>query len=171
MTETQIIQQCQRGDLTAFRKLYDTYHQPALRIALHMLGHPQDAEDAVQILFVKVYRSIGQFRFKAKFSTYLFQILRRICFDEIKRRKRKRTEPIERVIHGHHPNWDQKLMLETVIAKLPERMRMCFVLFAVEDQKQEEIARIMGMSVGGVKSTLYHARMKLRDMLDEKAER
>jgi len=147
--------------------MYDMYHQPALRIALHMLGHPQDAEDAVQILFIKLHRSIGQFHFKAKFSSYLFQILKRICFDEIRRRKRNRTAPLDKVIYSHEPNLDQKLILEAAIAKLPERMRMCFVLFAVEEQKQEEIAKIMEMSIGGVKSTLYQARIRLRKMLDD----
>ena len=171
MTETELIRQCQQGDLTAFKSLYDLYHQPALRIALHMLGHPQDAEDAVQILFVKLHKSIGQFRFKAKFSTYVFQILRRICFDEIHRRKIRRIAPLDRVKVGHEPNWDQKLNLESAISRLPERMRLCFVLFAVEEQKQEEIAKIMGLSLGGVKSTLYHARTRLRQMLDDQPEK
>ena len=139
-------------------------------MALYMFGQPQDAEDAVQIAFVKLYRSIGGFRFKAKFSTYLFQIVKRVCFDEIRRRKRRRTTSLDSVVYGHQPDWDQKMALEAAIENLPDRMRMCFILFAVEELKQEEVARIMGLTVGGVKSTLYQARIRLRKVLDEKPE-
>ncbi|MFC1569390.1 RNA polymerase sigma factor [bacterium] len=170
MIENEIIKQCQNGDLNAFRELYDMYHQPALRIALYMLGHQQDAEDAVQIVFIKLHRSIRGFRFKAKFSTYLFQIVKRVCIDAIRKRKRTRTLSLDSVNHGHQPDWDQKMVLEAAIKNLPDRMRMCFVLFAIEELKQEEIARIMDMTLGGVKSTLYQARIRLRKTLDEKSE-
>lgn len=171
MTENEIIQQCQQGDLTAFRRLYEMYHQPVLRVALRMLGHQQDAEDAAQMTFVRLHRGIGKFQYKAKFSTYLFQIVKRICFDEIRKRKKKRTCPLDSVVYGHQRDLDRKMTIEAAIAGLPDRMRMCFILFAIEELKQDEIAGIMKMTVGGVKSTLFQARIRLRKVLESETEK
>ena len=163
--ETELIKRCQRGDVSAFKIVYDRYHQPMLRVAYRMLGVQQDAEDAVQSTFLKLYRSIGKFRFQAKFSTYLFQILTHVCFDGIRLQKKHQTEQLDTVRIGVEQNTDLKIQLEHAIANLPDRMRMCFVLFAIEDFKLEEIAVIMGMTLGGAKSTLYQARVRLQKTL------
>lgn len=167
MTETEIIKRCQRGDLTAFRMIFETWHQPMLRVALRMLGNQQDAEDAVQSGFIKLHKSIGGFRFQSKLSTYLFQIVSRVCLDEIRNRRRGKWTEIDENDFPHTPDPALKITLERAIAQLPERMRLCFILFAVEELKQEDIATIMEMSLGGVKATLFQARKKLRESLNE----
>ena len=167
MIESEIIKQCQLGDVSAFKVIYETHHQSMLRVALRLLGNQQDAEDALQAAFLKLYRGIGRFRFQSKLSTYLYQILSRVCFDMLKSRKRRKTDELQEPLAVEHPQNDLKMQLEEAIASLPDRMRLCFVLFAVEGVKQEEIADIMDMSIGGVKSTVYHAKVKLRKYLKE----
>jgi len=162
-----VIKQCQRGDIAAFKKLYDAYHQPMLRVAVRMLGRQQDAEDAVQTAFIKLYHGIKNFSFRSAFSTYLFRILTNVCFDAIRRQKKHQTDDLDCVTIKVEPQTDIKIQLEHAIAHLPERMRLCFVLFAVEEFKIDEIAEIMNLSAGGVKSTLYQARVRLRTMLSD----
>ena len=167
MIESEIIKQCRRGDKTAFKAIYDTHHQGMLRVALRMLGNQQDAEDAVQSAFVKLYRGIGRFRFQSKFSTYFYRILSRVCFDMIRSRKRRQTDELQETFKIVQPQVDLKMQLEEAIAQLPERMRLCFMLFAIEELKQEDIADIMELSIGGVKSTIYQAKVRLRRILKD----
>lgn len=167
MTDDELVRLCQSGDISAFKMLFDRHHQMLLRVALRLLGRQQDAEDAVQQTFINVYRGINGFRFQAKFSTFLLQILKRVCFDAMRAQKRRQHDRLEKVTKLVDPPGDLKAQLETAIGRLPERMRLCFVLFAVEELKQEDIAGIMGMTVGGVKSTLFQARVRLRRFLED----
>ncbi|MCG3119309.1 MAG: ECF RNA polymerase sigma factor SigW [bacterium] len=131
-----------------------------------MLGRPEDAEDAVQMAFLKLYRGVGQFQFGAKFSTYLFRIMLNVCFDmRQKRRGHPEQALAEEMEISHAPPVDLRLQLEEAINTLPERMRACFVLFAVEEIKQDEIAEILHLSVGTVKAQIFHAKARLRLLL------
>ena len=167
MIESDTIKKCQRGDVAAFKDVYDECSQGMLRVALRMLGNQQDAEDALQTAFLKAYRNIHSFRFQSAFSTWFYQILTRVCFDMIRSRKKQKTEELDPSHKTENPRPDLKMHLEEAIGRLPDRMRLCFVLFAVEEFKQEEIAGIMNLSLGGVKSTIYHAKVKLRRMLKD----
>ena len=165
MKEHDVIRRCQEGDMTAFRWIYDRYEQPLLCTALRMLGQQQDAEDAVQVTFLKLHRSIGRFRYDSKFSTYLFRILLNVCFDHLNSRKRMRKETLDANQPYAEPAHDLRMALAHAIDRLPRRQKACFVLFAVEELPQEEIAEILGLSLGGVKSNIYHAKRQLRTFL------
>ena len=155
--ETELVKQCQRGDLHAFKKLYDRHHQSMVRTAWRILGNQQDAEDAVQTAFIRVFRGIHNFRFHSKFSTWLFQILTNVCFDVIRTQKKHRAENLDAVQNSTEPQTDLKMQLEQAIAELPERMRLCFILFAVEEFKIDEIAEIMDLSVCGRRGGEEHS--------------
>jgi RNA polymerase sigma factor (sigma-70 family) len=167
MDEAEIIQKCKGNDLNAFKMIYHRYEQPLLHTAFRMLGQQQDAEDAVQTTFLKLYRGVQKFRCGSRFSTYLFRILLNVCFDMLKKRKIKNIQLDEKIDLSIRPKNDLKMRLEEAVGKLPERMRACFVLFAVEDIRQSEIAQILNLTVGGVKSNIYHAKAKLRAMLSD----
>lgn len=132
-----------------------------------MLGRQEDAEDAVQTAFLKLYRGVKQFQFSAKFSTYLLRIMMNVCFDLLQQRRGQKTQGVEAVEISHTPRLDLRLQLEEAINTLPERMRACFVLFAVEEMKQEEVAEILHLSVGTVKAQIFHAKARLRTLLAE----
>lgn len=132
-----------------------------------MLGRQEDAEDAVQTAFLKLYRGVSQFQFSAKFSTYLLRIMMNVCFDLIQKRRGPKEQVFAEIEISHAPHLDLRLQLEEAINTLPERMRACFVLFAVEEMKQEEIAEVLHLRVGTVKSQIFHAKARLRALLTE----
>jgi len=138
-----------------------------LGLGLRMLGRQEDAEDAVQTAFLKLYRGIQQFQFGAKFSTYFFRIMMNVCFDVIQKRRGKKEQDASDLEISHTPGVELRLQLEEAINALPERMRACFVLFAVEEMKQDEIARILNLRVGTVKAQIFHAKARLRTLLAE----
>lgn len=163
--EESVIRRCQRQDVSAFKQIFREYEQPLLRTALRVTGNLQDAEDAVQTTFLKLYRSIGGFRFGSKFSTYLFRILLNNCFDMLKQKHRTDMELLDNASPSHQPEPVLTVQLEKAIDGLPQRMRACFVLFAVEGFSQKEIADILVLSVGTVKANIFQAKVKLRKRL------
>jgi RNA polymerase sigma-70 factor (ECF subfamily) len=163
--EPEIIRRCQQGDLRAYETIYRHFEQPLLSLGLRMLGRNEDAEDAVQTTFLKLHRGLGRFRFGAKFSTYLFRIMMNVCFDMIQKHQSDRRRTQEETATHFSSSVELRLQLEEAIAALPKRMRACFVLFAVEELKQEEIAEILALSIGTVKSQIFNAKTRLRALL------
>jgi len=165
MQENEIVKKCQEGDVQAFRALFDRYAAPLLNTGVRMLHNKHDAEDAVQITFVKLYKNIKRFRYESKFSTYLFRIHIRVCLDMANKNKRAKMQVLEENTVKTEPDYELKMQLEESIEKLPPQQKACFILFAVQGFKQEEIAHIMNLSTGSVKSNIFHARVKLRKEL------
>lgn len=160
-----VIRRCQDRDVSAFKQIFKQYEQPLLRSALRVTGNHQDAEDAVQTTFLKLYNSIGNFRFQSKFSTYLFRILLNTCYDIVNQKHRTDLELLEDSARSHQPEPGLKVRLEKAIEGLPQRIRACFVLFAIEGFSQKEISDIMEISVGTVKANIFRAKEKLRPCL------
>jgi RNA polymerase sigma-70 factor (ECF subfamily) len=164
--EERVVSRCLEGDLAAYRELYERFEQPLLRTAFRMLHRMEDAEDAVQEAFLRLFRGIQGYKKGSRFSTYLFRILINSCFDLLRKRQKSLafTEadleklPAPAVRAAEHN-------LERIIDRLPVRMRTCFVLFAVEEFSQEEIAAMLSISVGSVKTNVHRARQKLQAWL------
>ncbi len=169
MDEEAIVQRCKEGDLMAYRLLYERYEQPFLRTAARILGRRQEAEDAVQETFLKLYRGIQNYKSGSRFSTYFFRILLNSCYDIL--RKRGPESPGESslsLMANHSPReTGLRASIEKVISSLPVRMRDCFVLFAVEEFQMDEIAQILEISTGTVKASIHRARVKLRSWLSD----
>jgi RNA polymerase sigma-70 factor (ECF subfamily) len=163
--EERVIERCRSGDLSAYRELYDRYGQPLLRTAVRLLGRPQEAEDAVQETFMKLFRGIEGFRSGARFSTYLFQILNNTCLDMLRKRKPAGGDSVEAESLGAASSHELGHSLAQAVDSLPTQMKACFLLFAVEQFSQEETAKILGVSVGTVKTNVHRARKKLREWL------
>ena len=168
--ERDLVRRCQEGDLAAYEEVFRRHHQPLLRVALRLLGQREDAEDAVQMAFIKLHRSLPRFRFEASFSTYLMRIAINTCYDMLATRRRDRTEEIEAVETVQPATGDLRLQLEEAIGVLPERMRACFVLYAVEGFPQSEVADMMDVSIGTVKAHIFQAKERLRSLLSDPSE-
>jgi len=167
MDEEAIVQRCKEGDLMAYRLLYERYEQPFLRTAFRVLGRQQDSEDAVQETFLRLHRGIHHYKSGSRFSTYFFRILLNSCYDILRKRGPELGRDFDTNDFSHQPSTELKQSIEQAIASLPEQMRTCFVLFAVEGFKQDEIAQILGISVGTVKASIHRARIKLRTWLSD----
>src|SRR5439155_18520981 len=88
-----LIRAAQKGERTAFDSLVRRYDRSVLRLALHMLGNEEDAQDVHQEAFIKAYRHLSNFRFECSFYTWLYRIVTNLCLDQLRRRKSRREDP------------------------------------------------------------------------------
>jgi RNA polymerase sigma-70 factor, ECF subfamily len=163
------------GNLAAFETIYQRYHRRTYSLCLRMTSSQTEAEDLTQEAFIQLFRKIGSFRGDSAFSTWLHRLTVNQVLMHFRRRsvKNERTsddgEIPEQTVHGTaNPNKMpvvDRIALKNAIAELPNGYRNVFVLHDVEGFEHEEVARIMGISVGTSKSQLHKARLKLRTLL------
>ena len=171
VSEIELIQRSKNGDLKSFEQIYRNHSRPVYGFCLRMLNHKEDAEDVVQTVFLKLYRSIHQFRQNAALGTYIMSIARNACYDKLNQRQRHHADELnEEEMHISNTPLYEHPDIESAISTLPVRMRECFVLFAVEGYPQEEIAKILDVKLGTVKAMTFQARKKIRAMLEESGE-
>src|SRR5688572_27206087 len=167
------------GDAAAFERLYQQYNRRVFSICLRMLGNPTEAEDLTQDVFVQLFRKIGSFRGESAFTTWLH----RMTVNQVLMHFRKRGVKYESTTDdgelpvliqvgterpSHMPIIDS-IALERAISELPPGYRTVFVLHDVEGYEHEEVARMLGCTVGTSKSQLHKARMRIRALLGKKA--
>jgi len=169
-SEADLLAACRRGELRAFERLYDAHNSRLKSVAFHILGHRQDAEDAVQETFLKLYRAIDGFQGQSGIGTWLCRILINVCYDVARKRKRD-ADPEEhrlelRAAPGREPAL--RVALETAMARLQPKHRMVFLLFEVEGLRHQEIAAILEIPEGTSKAWLFEAKKELKRMLTER---
>lgn len=179
--EADLAQACRDGNMAAYEQLYAAHGQRMQSVARNLLGNAHDAEDAVQEAFLKVHRSIGNFRGQSALSTWIFRILVNSCYDLRRKRLRRQETPEEDLVpeNQSESRWDPpapatadhplRMALETSVAQLTDDQRRVFVLFEVEGFSHAEIAEMLGISEAGSKNRLYQAKMNLRRLLTESA--
>ena len=181
-TEAEAIRLAQGGDAAAFEYLYQLHGRRVYALCLRMVGNPSDAEDLMQEAFLQLFRKIGTFRGESAFSTWLH----RMTVNVVLMRLRKKTLPAASLEETTEPDEEtggprkdigapdlrlsgavDRVNLERSIEKLPPGYRTVFVLHDVQGFEHNEIAGIMGCSVGNSKSQLHKARTRLRELLQE----
>ncbi len=169
------------GDIRAFEKLVELHQNTVIGTAARMLNNLDDAHDIAQQVFVRVWKSAPRYEPTAKFTTWLFTILRNLVFNETRRRSRRREIPLElenddaapRQFADHtapgadHITQQDELerALDKAISALPEKQRLAVVLRRHEELPYEQICEILKMSLPAVKSLLFRARTELRKHL------
>jgi RNA polymerase sigma-70 factor, ECF subfamily len=187
--EPELIQLAKGGDGNAFTELVRRYEETVFKFSYKVCRDREKAEETLQDTFINVFRKLGSFDGKSKFSTWLYTVVTNNCL--MKRRKSKRSEleeslesydhpPGDARQHGRHleiARWNEtpadvlmnkelQTLLEQTILRLPEDYRMVFVMRDIEEKTNEETARILGLSVEATKSRLRRARAFLRAQLD-----
>jgi RNA polymerase sigma-70 factor, ECF subfamily len=179
VTDFELTQLAATGDMVAFEEIYQRHHRRVYSICLRMLQNAFEAEDLTQDVFIQLYKKIGSFRGDSAFTTWLH----RMTVNQVLMHFRKRNVKYEKTTEeGETP--DQivtgtadpekmrvvdKIALENAIDQLPDGYKNVFLLHDVEGFEHEEVARILGCSVGTSKSQLHKARLKLRKLLQKKA--
>lgn len=163
------------GNIAAFELIYERYHRRTYSLCLRMTSSQTEAEDLTQEVFIQLFRKIGSFRGDSAFSTWLHRLTVNQVLMHFRRRsvKNERTsddgEMPEQMVRGTaDPRKMQvvdRIALKNAIAELPNGYRSVFMLHDVEGFEHEEVARIMGISIGTSKSQLHKARLKLRGLL------
>jgi RNA polymerase sigma-70 factor (ECF subfamily) len=148
------------GDESAFQWLLARYRSRAVRLASHILHGSEEAEDAAQEAFIRAFREIVHFREDSGFYTWLYQIVSRICFDRLRlsRFKQETSLPDDRST-SIDTNSDARLLVESLLGRLSPPMRATLVLREIEGLEYEEIAEILRIPVGTVRSRLNSARV------------
>lgn len=165
-TEGDLLAACRRRDLCAFEQLYLT-HAPRLKsIAYRMTGNRQDAEDAVQETFLKLYRAIEGFQAQSSVGTWLCRIVINACYD-IARKRQREAEPPDEGQPGPAQQLPLKAALDDALRRINPRYRMVFLLFEVEGLRHSEIASILEVPEGTSKAWLFEAKKELKRLLSE----
>ena len=175
----ELTQAAANGNMTAFEEVYNRHHRRVYSICLRMLQNATEAEDLTQDVFIQLHRKIGSFRGDSAFTTWLHRLTVNQVLMHFRKRNvkfEKTTEegetPIQIVSGTANPlkmPVVDKIAIEHAIEQLPTGYRNVFVLHDVEGYEHEEVARILGCSVGTSKSQLHKARLKLRKLLQKKA--
>lgn len=145
-----------------FEKLYKEYRSRVFSTAYRMVANHADAEDITQDVFIKVFKKLRSFRGDASLSTWLYRITVNACLDFLRRRKLRRTVPLEEVTNIPSQPLSVGRLIEGVLPRLPPGYRQVFVLYDIQGLKHTEIAQILGISEGASKSQLHRARAFLR---------
>ena len=163
--------------------LVQRHHNLVYNTAYRMLGDTGSAEDATQMAFIRAYRSLSRFRGKSAFSTWLYRIVSNVCLDALRRRKgdavglevsydgddeeaQERPLPDESAEPAANAERSElQRIVHHAISQLPEDYRMVLVLYDITGFSYEEIAGILQIPLGTVKSRLNRARLALRDVI------
>jgi RNA polymerase sigma-70 factor, ECF subfamily len=181
-----------QGDERAFNHLVEKHHASVIRVATRLLGGDEvEAHDIAQQVFLRVWKAAARYEPTAKFTTWMFTIVRNQVFSEARRRQRRPTVPLSAPTHAegdsaisddHRAEWqdhsvtspDDQLLkqelwrkIDQAIAALPEQQRLAVTLRRYEDLSYDDIAAVLQTSVSSVKSLLFRARGELRTALGE----
>lgn len=175
-----------KGNERAFRQLIERHQNAVIGTVARMLNDAHEAEDIAQQVFIRLWNSAPKWRHDAKFTTYLYTIMRNLVFNESRRRSRKKEISLEEQQENHpaamradgglSPDEGMEkrelhCSIDAAIAALPEQQRLAVVLRTFEGFDYEDIAKALDTSVSSVKSLLFRARGVLREALSGNMER
>ncbi len=178
LSEAEAIERAKQGDGQAFEVLYNLHKRRVYSLCLRMTANTAAAEDLTQEAFLQLFRKIGTFRGESAFSTWSHRMAVNVVLMQL-RKKGLPVVPLEDTMETEEesprkePGADDprlsgsidRMQLQRSIAGLPPGYRMIFLLHDVEGYEHNEIAEMVGCSIGNSKSQLHKARMKLREIL------
>lgn len=166
-----------RGDAGAFARLVQRHLGWSLGYAERMLGARQEAEDVVQLAFLRVWQGAARWEPQAKFSTWLYRVLHNLCMDRFRARGARPDldhEALDDNLPDETPGNEERLQglqrderVRAALAALPERQRAAIVLCYYEERSQAQAAELLGVSEGALESLLSRARAGLRKWLEK----
>jgi RNA polymerase sigma-70 factor (ECF subfamily) len=182
LEEAELIRAVQKGDQSAFEALVRSYDQSVLGLAMNLLRSPEDARDAYQEAFLRVYKNIHLFRFDCSFYTWLYRIVTNICLDHLRKRKIRREEPamvetaegmIDRTYTMEEDRaagdperslWNRQLnsQIYSALEQLTPRERMVFELRHYQGMRLRAIGEILDTTEEAAKNCLFRATQKMR---------
>jgi RNA polymerase sigma-70 factor (ECF subfamily) len=180
--DDELVRRVQAGNTEAFEELVRRYERKVYNITYRLMGNEQDASEALQDAFLRAYRFIGKFQFKSSFFTWLYRIATNVSLSKLRRRDKLNTVSLDQPVNaaGDLPfeipdvkYGPEKLMkqrelraaLQKSVEELPEDYRSGVVLRDLEGLTNEEVSKVLKLSVAAVKSRLHRGRLVLRQKL------
>ncbi len=181
--DSELVLQCQQGNQHSFRQLYRRYQQ-RVRSTLYQLCGAEGLDDLVQEVFLRTWKGLPQLRQVSQFSTWLYRICWNVASDQRRKFAQQRSfnSKLKTATDGiplgeSKPSQTPNLMhlhyqdiVQRGLQQLSFEHRAVLVLHDLEDLPQKEVAQILGIALGTVKSRLFHARMSLRQYIQEQGE-
>ena len=175
---------CGKGDMSAFELLVRRYQNPLINYIHRSINDYQRAEDLSQETFLRVFKSANRYEATASFKSWLYTIATNLCRNEIRNRTRRNTYFFEDLVEEgediHYADImrdtrylpdllleekEQRQIIRKALAQLPENQRVALTLVTYQDLRYEEVAKILGCSVGAVKALIHRARQKMKKLL------
>ena len=160
------------GDIAAFDELVRAHEDRVFGICLRMMRDREAALDAVQETFVTVFRKADRYQAKAAFSTWLYRVAVNTCYDQLRKAKRRRAEPLSDTMDPADPRSADPIHaaelrpdIEKALSEIPEEFRAAVVLVDLEGMSLEQAAQILDKPVGTIKSRLFRGRKLLAEVL------
>jgi len=186
-TDQAVVERVIRGDVDAFSILVNRYQDRIYSVALNYVGNPEDAIDVTQEVFLKAYTKLRTFDSASAFYTWLYRIAINAAIDFLRKRKSRPAESLDDEKFseiGYEPasidpsadpervavRAEQDRLLKKAISSLSEKLRTAIILHDVEGLSQEEVAEVLKVPVGTVKSRVSRARFELRNLLRKAME-
>lgn len=195
LTDEELIRKYREGgDIDLFKVLVRRYQTRAFALAYRLIGNAEEAEEIVQDCFIKVHQNLDKYRAQTSFAPWIARICQNLCMDAIRMKQRRRDDEVlsfdpqaygsddecgsgagrtvsQVADSGPSPsqvldNQEESRLLEESIRLLPDNQRVVLVLHDIQGFSYQQIAEIVGTSIGTVRSRLHYGRMKMKEMLD-----
>ena len=172
-SESDLVREAQGGSTSAFERLYWKHGRRMYALCLRMINDPERAEELLQDVFVRAWEALGSFRHESAFGTWLHRLAVNVVLKDIRDEKRRSTrvqvtdqlESFQTEVRGAMP--ETKMDLEKAIARLPDGAKEVLVLHDIQGYRYREIAELIGIAEGTVKSQLSRARRLGRESLEK----
>ena len=186
VTESEAIRLAQTGDSDAFEFLYQMHCRRVYALCLRMAGNPTEAQDLTQDVFLQLFRKIKSFRGESSLSTWLHRLTVNVVLMRFRRKRHPEISLDEPAASGDEPTplpfeigepdlrvrgTLDRVMLDRAIKQLPDGYKVMFILHDVQGYAHNEIAEILGCSIGNSKSQLHKARLRMRELLTQRIRR
>ncbi len=178
-TDIELMRRVKSGDDSAFTELMKRHYKSIMNFIYRFTNDRNDSEDLAQEVFLRVYRSVKEYKPQAKFSTWLYKIATNVCLTELKLKRRMTNVSLDEIQENKHdigdstsPNGydlinrrDIKDTIFQALNSIPERERISIILCKYEGFSYDEVADVIGCTVGAVKTYIHRGRMKLIERL------
>ena len=184
VSDEDLMMKCRKGDIGAFELLVRRYQNPLINYIHRSIDDYHRAEDLSQETFLRVFKSADRYQPTASFRSWLYTIATNLCRNEIRNRSRRNTYFFEDLVEEDEDVYqteimqdtryqpdillekkEQRQMIRKALAQLPENQRVALTLVTYHDLRYEEVAEILGCSVGAVKALIHRARQKMKKLL------
>lgn len=176
-TDAELVQACLDGRREAFDHIVERHQRHVYQLCYRFAGNHEDANDLAQDVFIRAYRGLKTFKGQASLGTWLYRIGVNVCLSKVS--ARGRSAPLDLLLAGHDERvasrdesaaeallrGERAAQVRAAIARLPKKQRATLVLRVYHDLPHEQIAGILGSSVGAVKANFFHALNNLKKLL------
>jgi RNA polymerase sigma-70 factor, ECF subfamily len=173
LDDGELVRRYVEGDTASFETLVRRHERRVYSVAYRMLSREDDARDATQEAFMTALRKLSSFRGEAAFTTWIHRVTVNACYDILRRRQREPISDPDEEPHSTAPPFDhadataQAIDVQRALARVPDDFRAALILHDVQDLPYEEVAEVLGVPIGTVKSRIHRGRVALARALED----